>query len=169
MCSAKHTAEVVQTKECKKKYVLGLSLEQLKVLLLLSALVCFGCAVYFLLSTLTFLSSAESFQGTVVEIIGETDMSGGTYQSKVAYMDHTGNERIYVSMIASSSPRHVVGDRVTVFYNRNHHMWREKINDPVEIWAAVIVFLTMGIIEIVLFSVIVVYSRRKTSNKPTQP
>ena len=74
-------------------------------------------AVLFFFRTRRFLSTAVTVQGTVIDMIQSSGSEGGTvYSPVVQFTTVEGQEITFRDSVASSPPRHTVGETVKVMY-----------------------------------------------------
>lgn len=77
------------------------------------------------LKTARFLDDAEAVTGQVIELVPSWSRSDSgrrssspTYAARVAFVDAGGQPREFVESSSSNPPRHAVGDRVAIRYDR---------------------------------------------------
>jgi hypothetical protein len=75
--------------------------------------------IYLVLRKHLSLRDADRFPGTVSKLVPRTGRKGTTYALEVSYRDGGGNEKLFVTGMASRPALRQVGDRVTVLAHRD--------------------------------------------------
>ena len=85
----------------------------------LIGLVCLCVALGSVLNTRRFLSTAQSAQGIVVEIVRSTDSEGGASSAPKVHYTVNGEPYEFTSPITTNPPAYHEGQAVRVVYSRN--------------------------------------------------
>lgn len=100
-------------------------------------------AIYLYFSKLTFLKSAETAQGTVVELISKRSSNSIMYTPVISFITKEDHKIEFSSSVSGNPPSYSVGETVEVIYNSEEPN-KADINDFESLWLAPLIIGILG-------------------------
>jgi len=115
-------------------------------------------AIFAAKSTVSFLETAVSESGQVVDFVERESDDSTTYAPVVAFTDQQGNEIEFVSSTSSNPPSYRVGEYIEVLYApQNPH--DAQIDSTFSLWGGSIIMAVLGIIFLTISAILVTFAR----------
>ena len=135
-----------------KHKLIGLFLLILSILELLG-----GCYFYF--DTKTFLSTAESASGTIVELVEKSSSDGSTYAPVFTFKDTLGTTHKVESSVSSSPAAYSVNEKIKVFYLSKEPN-EAKIDSFFSLWGGATVLAVVAFFTFIM-SLFFIFKRQR--------
>lgn len=117
--------------------------------------------------TTAFIRSAERAEGVVVKLVERGGRHGTSFAPVFEFTDAAGTTRTIYSTTSSYPPRHRIGDRVTVMYDRNSPE-DACLNEFFDLWGIAIITGAIGLSH-VIFGLGMVLVARWAKRSASQP